>query len=45
MSKFIQFTGVHFSDLNPNSYGNLSNIKLDLNVSSKVKFSANYQGL
>ena len=47
MLKLIQFTGVHFPDLNPNSYtyDNLNNIKLDLNVSTKVKFSANDQGL
>ena len=44
MSKFVQFTGVHFPDLNPNSYENLNNMKLDLNVSTKVKFSANDQG-
>ena len=44
MSKFFQFTGVHFLDLNPNSYGNLNNMKLDLNVSIKVKFSAHDQG-
>ena len=30
MSKFVQFTSVHFSDLNPNFHGNLKNIKLDL---------------
>ena len=48
MSKLFQFTGVHFSDLNPNSYDNLNNMKLDLNISllpSKVKFSANNQDL
>ena len=45
MSKFVQFTGVHFSDLNPNSYDNLNNMNLDLNVSTKVKFSANGLGL
>ena len=32
---------VHFSDLNPSFYDNLNNMKLDLNVSTKVKFSAN----
>ena len=32
-----------FIDPNPNSYGNLSNINLDLKVSRKVKFSANDQ--
>ena len=45
MSKLVQFTGIHFSDLNPNSYGNLDNMKLDLNVSINVKFNANDQGL
>ena len=39
------FTGVHFPDLKLNSYDNLSNMKLDLNVSTKVKFSANDKGL
>ena len=32
MSKFVQFTAVHFPDLNPNSYDNVSNMKLDLNL-------------
>ena len=32
MSKLVQFTGVHFPDPNPNSYDNLNNMKLDLNV-------------
>ena len=45
MSTPIQFTGVHFPDLNPNSYDNLNNMELDLNVSTKVKFSANDQDL
>ena len=46
MSKLAQFTGVHFPELNPNSYDNLNNIKLDLNVFlPKVKFSANDQSL
>ena len=45
MSKLVQFNGVHFSDLNPNSYDNLKEMKLDLNVSITVKFSANDQGL
>ena len=45
MSKLVQFTGVHISDLNPNSYDNLNNMKLDLNVSTKVKFSAIGQDL
>ena len=31
MSKLLQFTSVHFPDLNPNSYDSLSNMKLDLN--------------
>ena len=30
MSKLVQFTDVHFPDLNPNSYDNLNNVKLDL---------------
>ena len=34
----------HFPDQNPNSYDNLNNMKLDLNVSAKVKFKANDQG-
>ena len=38
-------TGVHFPDLNSNSYNNVNNMKLDLSVSTKVKFSANDQGL
>ena len=45
MSKLAQFTGLHFPDLNPNSYDSFNNIKLDLNVSTMVKFSANDQGL
>ena len=32
-----QFNGVHFPDLNPNSYDK-NNMKLDLNVSTEVKF-------
>ena len=32
--KFLIFTGVHFSDLNPNSWDNLNNMKLELNVST-----------
>ena len=43
MSKLAQFTGRHF--LNSIFYGNLNNIKLDLNVSTRVKFGANDQGL
>ena len=45
MSKLVHFTVVYFSDLNPNSYDNLNNMKLDLNVSTNVDFSANDQGL
>ena len=45
MSKLVQFTVVYFSDLNQNSYDNLNNMKLDLNVSTNVDFSANDQGL
>ena len=40
-----QGTGVHFPDLNPNSYDNLNTRKLDLNVSAKVKLNANDQVL
>ena len=43
--KLVRFTGVLFPDLNPNSHDNLNNIKLDLNVPTKVKFSANEQDL
>ena len=42
---FDQFTSVHFPDLNLNSYHNLSNMKLDLNVSIKVKFSPKDKGI
>ena len=46
MSKLVQFTDAHFSDLNPNSYDNLENMNLDLNVFTRsVNFSANNQGL
>ena len=45
MSKIVQFSDVHFPDLNPNPYDNLNNMKLDLNVSTNVKFSANEQGI
>ena len=43
MSKLAQFTDVHFPDVNPNSYENLNNVKLDLiKVSTRsVNFSAN----
>ena len=45
MSKLVQFTDVHFSGQTSNSYGNLSNRKLDLNVSTRsVNFNANNQG-
>ena len=40
------FSGVHyFLDLNPSSHDNLNNMKLDWNISTKVKFSANDRGL
>ena len=46
MPKIGQFTDVHFADRNPNSYENLSNMKLDLNISTRwVNFSANKQNL
>ena len=32
MSKLLQFTGVHFPDLNPNSYDNLNNLKLKVST-------------
>ena len=32
MLKLVQFTGVHFPDLNSSSYDNLNNMKLDLSV-------------
>ena len=43
MSKLVQFTDMRFPDLNPNSYDNLNNVKLDLtNVSTRlVNFGAN----
>ena len=34
-----------FTDPNSNSYDNLSNIKLDLEVSTKIKLNANDQDL
>ena len=40
MLNLVQFTGLHFPDLNPDSHYNLNNMKLDLNVSAKVTFSA-----
>ena len=46
MPKLFQFTGVHFADLNPNSYDYLNNMKLKLDVSTTyVKFSTNDQSL
>ena len=44
MSKLGQFTGFHFTDLNPYSY-DINNMKLDLSVSTKVKFNAIEQDL
>ena len=41
----IDVTGAHFSDVNPSLYDNLNNMKLDLNVSTKAKFSENDKGL
>ena len=42
MSKLLQFTDVNFPALTPNSYDNLNNMRLDLNVSTRpVSFSAN----
>ena len=43
MSKLVQFTGVRIPDLHTNSCDNLNNMKLDLNVSTKVWFRANDQ--
>ena len=46
MPKLVQFTDVHFPDLNSNSYDNLNNMKLDLNLSTRsVNLSANNQGI
>ena len=45
MSKLVEFTDVHFPDLNPNSYDKLNNMKLDLNVSTNAKFNENDLGL
>ena len=42
MSKLVQFTGVHFSNLNSNSYEVTFKC---LHALSKVKFGANNQGL
>ena len=41
----IDVTGAHFSDVNSSLYDNLNNMKLDLNVSTKAKFSENDKGL
>ena len=42
MSILVQFTDVHFPSLTPNTYDNLNNVKLDLNISTRsVNFSAN----
>ena len=35
MFKPVQFTGVHFPDLDLSSYDKLKNMKLDLNVCTK----------
>ena len=35
MSKLVPFTDVHIPGLNPSSYDNLNNMKLDLNVSTR----------
>ena len=44
ISKLVQFTDVHFPDLNSNSYDDLNNMKLDWNVSTRwVNFSVNNQ--
>ena len=46
MSKLVQFTDVHFPDLNWNSYDNLNNMNLYLNLSTRsVNLSANSQGI
>ena len=36
---------MRFPNLNTNFYDNLNNMELDLNVSTKVKFSVNDQSL
>ena len=41
----VDVNSVHFSDLNLSFYDNLNNMKLDLDVSTKVKFSENEKGL
>ena len=45
MSKLVQLTGTHFPDLSPNSCDNLYYMKWNLNVSTKIKFSVDDQGL
>ena len=45
MSNLLQFTVAHFPDLNPNSHENLNYMKLDPNVSTRVTFNVNDQGL
>ena len=42
-SRLVQYTGVHFADLNPNSY-DINNMKFDLTSCTKVKFNAYDQG-
>ena len=37
-----QFTSVHFSDLNSDSY-DINNMVFELNISTKVNFITNYQ--
>ena len=39
-----QVTGIHFLEVNPNSY-DISNMKLDLNISTKVKSIAKDYGI
>ena len=39
--KTCSISWCHFPNLSPNSYVNLNNMKLDLNVSTKVKFIEN----
>ena len=41
MSKFVQFTSADFFDLKSNSYGNLNNMKLDINYSLNVSLGPN----
>ena len=44
MLKLGQFIVVRFPDVNPNSY-DINNMKLDLIISTKVKFNVNDEGL